>query len=442
MSLESIVKVNITRDTKVPTQKGFGIPAILSSEASILGELVTVYESDTALESLIADGFTTASEVYKCVSAIISQSPKVEKIKVIQQTAAVAQSDKVTINTVTDAISYIVTLAGVAYEYVSGVGATDVQIRDGLIALIDAHADYSAILDGTNSFDITAANAGKGYSIAVSAEMSYANTAANNGPVEDVIAARDIDDDWYFLLTTSNTNLQIELLAAYIETQVKLFCYQTDDADSKNLAEASDTTGIIKFLKGLNYDRSFGVWVPTADLSEYKTAAWVGIMAPKDPGSATWKFKEGNAISADQYTANEKKNVEDKNGNVYITIAGINMFEQGVCASGEFIDIMRGTDWIQARIQEQVFGLLTSEDKVPYDDGGIESVGLQIEDVLSRAVDRTILVGGEDGPLVTVPKRSETTKADRANRFLRDVKFTGFYAGAIHKTQIDGTLSV
>jgi hypothetical protein len=442
MSLDSIVKVNITRDTKVPTQKGFGVPAIISTEATILTNLVTTYESDTALESLINDGFTTSSEVYKAAVALVSQNPKVEKFKVIKQSTSIAQVDTINIDTIENNATYQVTVNGVVLEFTSDADATDAEIQAGLIALIDALADVGAVADGTDKITVTSATAGKGYSLAVDSKMSITVVTANNGVVEDLIAARDEDDDWYFLLTTTHTQLQTELIAGYVETIIKLFCYQTNDDDSKDLPATGDTTSVMAVLKSLNYDRSFGVWVPTADLGEYKHTGWVGLMAPKDPGSATWKFKEINAASADKFTANEKKNIQDKSGNVYVTIAGINMFEEGVVASGEYIDIMRGTDWIQARIQEQVFGLLTSSEKVPYDDGGIESIGLQVEDVLDRAVDRTILVGGEDAPVVTVPKRSETTKADRANRFLRDVTFTGFYAGAIHKVQIDGTLSV
>lgn len=449
--LSSIVKVNITRDTKVPTQKGFGVPAIISPEAdSKLAERVQEFSSETVLEELVALGFTTGSEVYKCAKALISQSPKIEKLKVIKQAASVAQVEKVTIDTVADSTTYTVTLNGIDFEYTSGVGATDTSIRDGLIALIDADAKFGAALDQTNSFDITAAEAGRAFSAAVSANLSVANQTANLGPVEELMAAQEVDDDWYFLLTTDHDNLQAELLAGYIETQVKLFGYQTDDADSKDVSESSDANGIMKLLKDKQYDRSFGVWVPSDDLGEYKIAAWVGKAAPTDPGSITWKFKRAAGITADKFTSQELKNVQDKNGNVYVTIGGLNMFQEGVVASGEFIDIMRGTDWIQARIQEKVFGLFTSEPKVPYDDGGIESVGLQVEDVLGRAVDRQILVGPSNldaegnslGPVVTVPKRSETTKADRASRFLRDVKFTGNYAGAIHKVQIDGTLSV
>ena len=446
MSLDSIVKVNITRDTKVPTQKGFGVPAILSTEANLLlTNLVTEYESDSVLESLIAAGFTTASQTYLSASAMVSQSPKIEKLKVIKQSPSVAQVDLLTIVTVENAATYAATFNGILVEYLSDADATDAEIQAGLIALLAGIVGVNAgfVANGTDKIDVTGSNPGEGFSLSVGdAKMTTANVTPNNGPVESLIAARDEDDDWYFLTDTTHTNLQVKLISAYIETIIKLYAYQTSDANSKDETESSLTPGIIGELKLQNYDRTFGLWVPAAELVDYKMSAWVGLMAPKDPGSATWKFKEGNAISANKFSSAEKKNIQDKNGNIYIPIAGFNMYEEGVVASGEYIDIMRGTDWIQARIQEQVFGLLVSSDKVPYTDGGIESIGLQVEEVLDRAVDRLILVGGEDGPVVTVPKRADTTKADRAARFLRDVKFTGNYAGAIHKVQIDGTLSV
>jgi len=445
MSLDSIVKVNITRDTKVPSQKGFGIPAILSAEAeNLLAQRVTQYDAETALTSLLADGFTTSSQTYLAAASLISQSPRIEKFKVIKQAPSVAQVSTLTIDTVANNFTYQATHNGILVEFVSDADATDAEIQAGLIALLDAIPSKTASFaaGGSNQIVATADDAGKGFSLSVGTNLSVAETTANLGPVEEIISARDEDDDWYFLLDTTHTNLQVELIAAYIETQIKLYAYQTSDADSKDLAESLDSTGLMKGLKDENYDRSFGIWVPSADLVDYKMAAWVGIMAPKDPGSATWKFKEGNAITANKFSSQEKKNIQDKNGNIYIAIAGFNIFQEGVTASGEYIDIMRGTDWIQARIQEEVYGLLVASDKVPYSDGGIESIGLQVENVLERAVDRLILLGGEEGPVVTVPKRSETTKADRAARFLRDVKFTGNYAGAIHKVQIDGTLSV
>lgn len=442
-TLSSIVTVNITRDTKVPTQKGFGTPGILSKESDAIfavGELVRTYSQETALSSLVADGFTTSSETYKCAAGLTSQSLKGEFLKVVRQGASVAQEDTITIDVVANDTTYTVTVNGVAYEFTSDADATDAEIQAGLIALLDAISGISAVANSTNKIDLSSDNAGKGYSLAVDANMSFVNTAANNGPVEEIIKARDFDDDWYMLFDTTHTNLQAELVADYIESQVKLYSYQTSDATSKDTTESLDTTGILKILKDKAYDRSIGIWVPADELGEYKMARVAGGLLPKDPGSVTWKFKSGAGASANKFTTQEEVNIEGKNGNIYVRVAGINMLQQGIVASGEYIDIMRGTDWIQSRIMENVFGLFTSEDKVPFDDGGIESVGLQVEDILGQAEARTILVVGSS--VVTVPKRSETTKADRSNRFLRDVKFTGEYAGAIHKTQIDGTLSV
>jgi hypothetical protein len=443
MSLDSVVVVNIDRETRLPTQRGFGVPAILSTEAnSLLADRVTTFDIVTALEDLVAAGFTTSSQTYKAAAALASQRPRVEEFKVIKQAASVAQVEVVTIEVVANAFDYIVTLDGVAYEFTSDADATDVEIQAGLIALLNPLAKVNAVATGTDQITITAANAGEGFSISVGDNLSVAQSAANLGPVEEIISARDIDDNWYFLLDTTHTPLQVKLIAAYIETQIKMYAYQTDDANSKSVVEGSDSTSLMKVLKTAGYDRTFGIWVPTADLGEYKIAAWVGLMAPKDPGSATWKFKTGRGITSDSFTTQEKTNIKGKNGNIYITIAGVDMFEEGKVASGEFVDIIVGTDWIQSRIQEEVFALFVAEDKVPYSDGGIEAIVLQVENVLDQAVQRTILLGGEDGPVVTAPRRSETEAADRAARFLRDIRFTGLYAGAIHKTQIDGTLSI
>lgn len=449
MDINSVVTVNITRETKVPSQKGFGVPAIISTEASILTNLVTEFSSDTFKSELIAAGFTTSSEVYKAMNAICSQNPKPEKVKVIKQTASVAQVETVSIETVTNSATYAVTIDGVVYEFTADSDATEGEILAGLAALINPLTQVNASVVSTDLV-ITAASAGLGFSIAVDEKMSVVHTTANNGPVEDLIAARDFDDDWYFLGTTTHTKLQSKIIAAYIESEIKLFVGQTDDADSKDLALANDTGGTLVFLKDKNYDRTIHAWVPSAKLGEYKHLGWVGRQATKEPGSSNWKFKSVKGASADKYTSQELKNIQDKKGNVYVTIGGIDMFQEGIVASGEYIDIMIGTDWIQARIKEQVFGMMAKEEKVPYDNGGIEAVGLQVEDVLSQAVGRTILLSDDNldedgnpmGPKVTVPLRSQTTTADRANRVLNNVKFTGFYAGAINKVNIVGNLSV
>ena len=87
-------------------------------------------------------------------------------------------------------------------------------------------------------------------------------------------------------------------------------------------------------LKALGRDRSIGMWCKTADLDEYPEAGWIGGAGPKDAGSITWKFKSiSGATPQDQLTPTEVKNIEDKNGNLYLTVAGAAITEQGVLRS-------------------------------------------------------------------------------------------------------------
>jgi hypothetical protein len=169
-------------------------------------------------------------------------------------------------------------------------------------------------------------------------------------------------------------------------------------------------------------------------------SAWAGGQLPKTPGSITWKFKTLNGITPDILTTIAVNNVKGKNCNVYETIAGINMMHEGVVSSGEFIDIIRGVDWIQARISERVFTLLVNAEKVPYTNPGIEMIKTEINAVLDQAVENNILV--ENTIVITAPDVSDISPTDKANRFLPDIKFSAILAGAIHKTKIDGKLSV
>lgn len=168
--------------------------------------------------------------------------------------------------------------------------------------------------------------------------------------------------------------------------------------------------------------------------------AWMGGQLPKAPGSITWKFKTLTGITPDVLTATAVNNVKGKNCNVYETIAGVSMAHEGVVASGEFIDIVRGVDWIQARISENVFSLLANADKIPYTDPGAEMIKTVIQALLEQAVDSNVLV--ENTINITAPKVADVDPADKANRYLPDIKFGADLAGAIHKVKIAGKLSV
>jgi hypothetical protein len=169
--------------------------------------------------------------------------------------------------------------------------------------------------------------------------------------------------------------------------------------------------------------------------------AWMGGQLPKAPGSITWKFKPLVGVTPDILTSTVIGNVQGKNGNIYETIGGVNMAHEGIVASDEFIDIIRGVDWIQARLSELNFTVLANADKIPYTDPGAGVlVGTTRSFLTGPAVDNNVLV--KDTIVVTAPKVADVSPTDKSNRFFPNIEFGATLAGAIHKTRIVGKLSV
>ena len=193
-------------------------------------------------------------------------------------------------------------------------------------------------------------------------------------------------------------------------------------------------------VSGLTTTTDTTITEEQAGEASFPESAWQGGQLPKQPGSITWWGKTLIGITPDVLTTTAINNVKGKNGNVYETIAGVSMMHNGVVASGEYIDIIRGVDWIHARISENVFSLLANADKVPFTDAGVGSIMTEIRAVLDTAVENGILV--KDTIIVSAPLVADVSTANKANRLLPDVTFSGTLAGAIHKVTINGKVSV
>ena len=110
-------------------------------------------------------------------------------------------------------------------------------------------------------------------------------------------------------------------------------------------------------------------------------------------------------------------------------------------AQGEFIDIVRGVDWLTSRIQEFVYSVLVNSNKVPYTDSGIAAIEAEIRRALQLGIGNNF-IANDPAPTVTVPKSTNVPSNDKAQRILRNVKFQATLAGAIHAVNITGTVTV
>lgn len=193
--------------------------------------------------------------------------------------------------------------------------------------------------------------------------------------------------DWYALVLTRQGDEAAQLAdiadaAAWIEPRNKIYIGCIDQASMLTTA----TDDIASTLKNAAYERTAIMY--SADHANYPEAAWLGRCLPEDPGSITWKFKQLSGISVDDLSITEVINLRSKNANYYEQIAGYNMISgEAVVASGEFIDIMRGTDWLQARIAEGIFFRLINADKIPFTAQGIAVVENELRYRLEKAVD-------------------------------------------------------
>jgi hypothetical protein len=111
---------------------------------------------------------------------------------------------------------------------------------------------------------------------------------------------------------------------------------------------------------------------PSMDVSG--PAAWAGRMLPTDPGSQTWAHKRLIGVESANLSTAQRTNLFAKKGNLLSTIAGLSNTRYGTMASGEFIDIIRGIDWLVQRMREDIFRAFVNTGKIPYTGAGIAAI--------------------------------------------------------------------
>jgi hypothetical protein len=191
------------------------------------------------------------------------------------------------------------------------------------------------------------------------------------------------------------------------------------------------------------------VVVYSDEQNQEKAAAWMGYGFSQDPGSITWAFKGAAGISADEFSTSEETAMDADVCNRYVDLAGLSMFFPGKVAGDDWIDAIRGRDWLVVRLRERIAGVLANAPKIPYTQGGADLIGNLVEAQLREGIAQGYLspdplsgVGGDPPFVVTVPVVSEIDAATKASRVLPDVSFTAGLAGAIHAVQISGVIQV
>ncbi len=253
-------------------------------------------------------------------------------------------------------------------------------------------------------------------------------TEALNGIIEE-------NNDWYGLLLASRTQADIEEADGWIPAN-KLFITQPLESDWATTLSAynllSDKTGAFPHTMERQYD-----------------AAIMSRMFATDPGSATWKWKQLSGVDSSGYSnADISSMLNPGEGEPYmnpmIHEMGVDYTADGKNVNGGYLDIQRAIDWMDARLTENIFQLLVTEDKVPYTNGGISQVVSRMKEIFQQAVTREVIATEDGEALWTIdaPRRQDVPTNTRANRVLPDINFDAVVAGAIHEVEVSGVLRV
>ncbi len=100
---------------------------------------------------------------------------------------------------------------------------------------------------------------------------------------------------------------------------------------------------------------------------------------------------------------------------------------------------MIGLDWVQARLQEQIFYRLATQKKIPFTQAGALIVEAEIRSVLSQGVANGLVA---PAPAYTVqsPDVLAIPEVQRGQRTMGDFRFQFRLAGAVHKVIVRGTV--
>ncbi len=448
-SIRDIVDVQISLETPSISQTGFGTLNILGESEKLPKTDIWVLTFDA--EMVTENQFTCKvnGDTIGPVTYATSHDATMDAIATaIQDHADVATAvataeehawkDTITITSVDDTKIVITEIA------ITG-GASQPGVEDAQTQALTRIRFYSsmtavAVDFATTDLEYKAASAAFSQDPAPDQIAISRKNAAGETWVEALNKVVLESDEWYGLVICERTQSDVEAVAAWVETHTKLFLTASNDP----VILGSGTTDVASTFKSNSYARSGVIYHNNADGSAtdpWPDAAWFGKMLPMQPGSATWMFKTLSGVTVVTLTDTEANYALGKYCNIYEAIHGVNMTREGRVGSGEYLDVMRGIDWLEMRIAERVFALLETQPKVPYTDPGVQSVVGEVKAQLSAAVSANVLAA-DPAPVVSAPLVADVSPVDRANRYLPDITFTGTLAGAVHSVAIRGTISV
>lgn len=456
MTIDNIAQVTINVGTVQPDRQAFGVPLLLSCEAAAVigagvGGAVGSYVTISSPREATDLGFVNGGVVDAMVEAAFRQDPRPPTVMIGALASGAAVTHLMNISTLAAP-----PVVGTVYTVeITGPDGTTESITYTSIALDTASdvADGLRTSAGSLTHAITASGTGSpvvmtadntnevfGYKVtaapplgAVLTDSTVEGSAVYDAALDDILATSE--GAFYGVASDVPSEDVLDQCAAWALTNDRLF--GGDFMDAGIGAITSDATAKAASNNNAYFSRRAGV--SGESTFDFVALSWMGDMFSRDAGTATWAFKTLEGVPAFNSGTGFKTAAEGAGSNWYALQNGRGITFPGKAAGGEWLDVVRGIAWLTARMEERLFALKLNNPKIPFTDEGIALVKAEIEGQLQEAQDRGFV---DAGWVVTVPLAIDVPEADRAARTLTGVEFEARLAGAIHFTQVEGTVTV
>lgn len=341
----------------------------------------------------------------------------------------------------------------------SDTDATSAEITAGLIADLTA--------SGFDPSELTVIDNGTNISIAPAANRQVVLTNTSDKLKQSFVSTRSAADtyaditaenleDWYRLTTTVRDDDWIVDMAAVIQATEssdypKLF-HVSSDAYSTIVAQTdpSDVTDLAGRIEDLGYGNTTVEWhdksntiFPEVGLAAYVGGFFVGTKGLKFSANASVPEARhptlGRTLTKAEvgFICDRGAIVRSNEMKVPVYITGT-QGDTGKIAN--WLDNLSISHWIRLTMKLRVFNALVNADNsglpLTFTRGDRLVIKERADSVLNEAVQRKMLAGHTG---VFVP--DSVSFEDQAQRMLKDLTFTGYYAGKVNHVLLNGILT-
>lgn len=478
LPVSRVVNVAVEMSPTAAALRNFGSCLILGDSDIIdTDERIRLYSSI----SDIATDFGISSREYLAAQAFFSQSPQPTQVYIGRwaksatagrlrgRTLSSAEQD-ISLFTAITTGTLSLTIDG-ASKSMASIDLSAETNLNGVASQISSALGVSGSCAWTGErFVITSATTGTSSTVAttdtgtMSSLMGFAGSATSVAGVAAESLASAITalldyDTWYMVCVAPDaSDDSIVEAAGLIEaaSPSRMIGFTTQNSTEID-STASSTLG--SRLKGLGYNRTILVYSsdsPVAAASVFGRMATINFEGSNT--TLTLKFKQLPGVTAENLRSSQAEALKSHNVNAFCAYQNdTSILQEGITSGGWFIDETHGLDWLQNRVETDLWNLLYTSKKVGQDESGATAIVSCVNKSLEQGVTNGLIAPGvwngdafgalesgdtlSTGYYVYIQPFDEQSQSDREARKAPPIQIAVKLKGAVHFINVTITVN-